>query len=400
MVFSLGMFQFWTAIGLIIGMWATWTFVAPKLREKTADLDSLTLSSYFAHCFNDTSGTIQLLSSLFALIFFIFYIASGLVGLSLVFSSAFGLNYETGIILSLITAAVYTLVGGFVAVAWCDFFQGIFLMVMILLVPLYALYTMGGVGQIIAMAQQNNISLSLISSPREMASALFLAASWGLGYFGQPHILVNFMGLDDPSKMRLARTIGMTWQIIVLSAAAAVGIIGIGYFSYGLPNNQLVFIELAKSLFHPFLAGFVLCAIFAATLSTMDSLILVAGATIAEDIYKKFLHHKASSDQILFVSRVGSILISGIALALAWTNNNSIYELVNYAWSGLGSTFGPLIIASLYGKNITAQGAVCGILIGGSVAAFWPLVSSTLPLVPGFAAGLITIYVVSAFTKK
>ncbi len=297
MVYAQGAFQLWTAIGLVLGMWATWTFIAPKLREKTAQLDTLTLSSYFAHVFNDESGTIQIISSCFALLFFVFYIASGLVGLSLVFTAAFGISYHAGIILSLVTAALYTLVGGFVAVAWCDFFQGLFLLGAIVLVPITAIINMGGITPIMQMAQLKGISLSLLSSPSQMASALFLAASWGLGYFGQPHILVNFMGLDDPKKMHLARMVGMSWQIIVLSAAGAIGIVGIGFFTNGLAHDQLVFINLAQSLFHPFVAGLVLCAIFAATLSTMDSLILVSGATISQDIYKKFINPGASNAQ-------------------------------------------------------------------------------------------------------
>lgn len=392
-VFAGGMFQCWTAIGLVIGMFLTWTFIAPKLRAKTAELDSLTLSSYFAHCFNDRTGIVQLTSSCFGLVFFIFYIASGLVGLSLVFSAAFGLAYETGIIISLCTAAIYTLIGGFVAVAWCDFFQGIFLLLMIILVPIFALIKLGGIAPIIAMAYAKNISLSLLSTPKEMFAAIFLAASWGLGYFGQPHILVNFMGIDDPKNLRLARRIGMSWQIIVLFAAAAIGLIGIGYFSYGLPNNELVFIKMTQSLFHPFFAGLILCAVFAATLSTMDSLILVAGSSIAEDIYKKFINTTASNNQLLWVSRLGSIIISLVALAFAWQQSTTVYNLVNYAWSGLGSTFGPLIITSIYSKNISAYAALTGLLAGGLTAAIWPSLFTSFPLVPGFAAGLLGIAV-------
>ena len=399
-VFTRGMFEAWVAIGLVVGMWLSWTFVAPKLREKTAELESLTLSSYFASCFGDKSGSIQLMSSCFALIFFTFYIASGLVGLSLVFSSAFGIAYETGIVLSLVTTALYTLIGGFVAVAWCDFFQGIFLVIMIAIVPLYAIYMMQGISPIISAAHLHGISLSLLSSPKETLWALFLAASWGLGYFGQPHILVNFMGIDDPTKLKAARLIGITWQILVLVAAVAIGIIGIGFFPEGLANAQLIFITITKMMFHPFVAGMILCAILAATLSTMDSLILVAGSTIAEDIYKKFIHPSAPSDSLLWVSRVGSIVISLIALGLAWTNNNTVYELVNYAWSGLGSTFGPLVLTSLYYPAITGTGALAGLIVGGTVAAVWPLFSGLLPLVPAFSASLLTIIIVSKLTQK
>lgn len=398
-IFAYGMSQIWTAVGLVVGMWLAWTFVAPKLREKTASLDALTLSSYFAHSFGDRSGMIQLLSTGFALMFFLVYIASGLVGLSLIFSYAFGLTYETGIVISLLTAAIYTLVGGFVAIAWCDFFQGIFLLGMIVLVPLYGLFSVGGVSVLIAAAHAKGISLSILTSPQDMLKAIFLAASWGLGYFGQPHILVNFMGIDHERNMKRARNIGISWQIIALVAAVLIGLVGIAFFPSGIENPELVFPAMTISLFHPFFAGLILCAVFAATLSTMDSLILVAGSSIAEDLYKKFFNNNASSQTMLFVSRTGSVAIAAAALLLAWHSNSTVYELVNYAWSGLGSTFGPLMIASLLTDKITPAGAIAGILAGGSMAAVWPLLSNLLPLVPGFSCGLVVVGLVSWLTQ-
>ncbi len=388
-----GMFALWTAIGLVIGMYAAWSLVAPRLREKTAQLDALTLASYFAHVFHDRSGMIQLVSSCFALIFFTFYIASGLVGLSWVFSSVFGFSYQVGILISVFTAASYTLIGGFVAVAWCDFFQGMFLLVMIVLVPIVGFFKVGGIAAISAAAEFQQISLNLLASPSETLSALFLAASWGLGYFGQPHILVNFMGIDNAKNIKYARRIGITWQIIVLLSSAAIGLVGIAFFAGGLANPELVFIDMTMTLFHPFMAGLILCAIFAATLSTMDSLILVAGSSLAQDIYKPFINTNASSTQLLFISRLGSVAISIAALALGWHSNATVYALVNYAWSGLGSTFGPLVIASLYVKNVSRNVALAGLVAGGVTSAIWPFLFSTLPLVPGFLVGLSVIYV-------
>ncbi len=399
-LFTHGVFGIWIAIGLVLGMWLTWTFIAPQLRAKTASLDALTLPSYFAYCFGDRSGAIQLLSTSFSLIFFLFYIASGLVGLSLVFNVAFGLSYETGIVISVCTAAAYTLVGGFVAVAWCDFFQGLFLLFMIVLVPTYGLITVGGVGAIITAAHAKGISLSILASPWDTIKAILLAASWGLGYFGQPHILVNFMGIDSEHNIKRARRIGISWQIIALTAAASIGIVGIGFFESGLLNPELVFPAMTMSLFHPFLAGLALCAVFAATLSTMDSLILVAGSSIAEDIYKKFVDPSASSQKILLVSRVGSLAVAGASLLLAWNSSNTVYGLVNYAWSGLGSTFGPLVVMSLISNTVTPAGAICGILAGGLTAAVWPFISTILPLVPGFSCGIIVVVVVSWMTRK
>jgi len=335
-------------------------------------------------------------SALFMLFFFIFYIASGLVGLGLLFESAFTITYHNGIIISLVTACLYTLLGGFVAVAWCDFFQGLFLLFMIILVPTYAFFTLDGVHEIIATAQEKSISLSLLSCPKDMINALLLAAGWGLGYFGQPHILVNFMGIDDPNKMKYAKRIGMTWLIIALTASASIGLIGIAFFKQGLANNELLFILMTKALFHPFLAGFVLCAIIAGTLSTMDSHILISGSTLAEDLYRKVFNRHANHHLIVWISRLGSIAIALAALSVAWNKNASVYDLVNYAWSGLGSSFGPLVIASLYLPKTTKSAALAGLIIGGFTAAIWPYLNTgILPLVPGFFINLITILFIS-----
>lgn len=397
-VYTHGLFSAWAALGLIIGMYATWHFIAPKLRTQTAALNSLTLSSFFAHHFKDTRGTLQCTSSLLSLLFFTFYIASGLVSLSLLFESAFGIPYQIGIVASLATAATYTLIGGFVAIAWCDFFQGIFLMCMIILVPLVAWWHLPhGISDIIAQASTAHKSLTLLNNPSDMLYAVFLAAGWGLGYFGQPHILVNFMGIDDPKALKHAKKIGMTWQILVLVASVCIGMIGIGYFAPDTVNPQLVFVHLTTMLFSPFFAGIILCAILAATLSTIDSLILASGATIAKDLYCRFIHPGASAQRTVLVSRIGALGISCLALAIAWNNNQSVYQLVEYAWSGLGSSFGPLVIMSLYSTTTTLHGALFGMITGGLVSALWPY---QLPLVPGFFSGIFVMYIVSLLEKQ
>ncbi len=265
-LFLRGLPEIWTAIGLVVGMWCNWQFIAPKLRTVTEQYGSLTLSSFFEHRFDDRSGTLRTVSALFALLFFTFYIASSLVGLGRLFESAFGLTYHTGIIIGLASAIIYTLLGGFIAVAWCDMFQGLFLLIMIIIVPVYATYILGGVSTVIDAAHAHNIPLTLFPSLTGTLNSLLLAASWGLGYFGQPHILTNFMGIDDVRNIIYAKRVGITWQIIVLSASASIGLVGIAYFAQGLPNTELLFVIMTKELFYPLLAGFILCGILAATL--------------------------------------------------------------------------------------------------------------------------------------
>jgi sodium/proline symporter len=402
-VYAHGFLEIWTAIGLVFFMFLNWQFIAPKLRRETEQYQSLTLSSYFHARYNDSTGMLRMVSALVTIIFFTFYIASGLVGLGRLFEAAFGIGYHAGTLIGLLTVIVYTLIGGFLAVAWSNLFQGLFLLVMIVMVPAAAYYALPGWHTIVQSAQAHNIPLQLIPSATTLLYSISLIMGWGLGYFGQPHILVNFMGIDDPNKIKYAKYVGITWQIIVLTASIAIGIIGIGYFApqYTLVSGESVFIIMAKELFNPLIAGFALCGIFAATLSTMDTHILISGSVLAEDIYGKIKGKSASSQHLLLVSRIGATIISLCALGIAFNNSNSVYDLVNYAWAGLGSSFGPLVIASLYATSVTTYGALSGIIVGSTVAALWPYVNCTiLPLVPGFTLSLLSIYVVSLVTKK
>lgn len=242
--------------------------------------------------------------------------------------------------------------------------------------------------------------LTLFNDIPTTIRALLLSVGWGLGYFGQPHILVNFMGINDPRTIIYATYVGMSWMIAALTAAISVGLIGIIYFPYGLDNPENLFIFLTQNLFSPFLAGFIICGVLAATLSSMDTQILISGSTFAEDMYK-CIYPRASTLAQLWATRIGSLLIAFIALIISWNNSNSVYDLVNYAWSGLGSSFGPLMLVGLTSKKITSQAALGGLLTGAFVAALWPYINTNvLPLIPGFFSSLIIIYSISYLTHK
>jgi len=391
----------WIAIGLVLFMFLDWHYIAPKLRTYTEQLNSLTLSSFFAARFGDTNGHIRLMSALFSLLFFTFYIASGLVGLGRLFESAFELNYHAGILLGLLITTIFTLVGGFIAVAWSNLFQGLFLLIVIVLVPLYAFGMIDGLHAIVTAAHARNISLSLITDTHGIGNALNMMA-WGLGYFGQPHILIYFMGINDVRKMHYAKYIGMAWQIVVLAAAIAIGLVGIAFFNQGLSNPELLFILMTKTLFHPILVGFIFCAILAAIISSLSSQILLSGSIVAEDLYKEFIDVTTSQQQLVWITRISALAICLVSLGIAWNDSNSVFNLVSYAWSGLGSAFGPLVIAALYLPRTTHAGALVSMLVGGWFAALWPYIQSTdiMPIVPGFFAGLITIIGVSYMTHK
>jgi sodium/proline symporter len=334
-VYQKGLFELWTAIGLVFFMFLNWHYIAPRLRQKTGKMKSLTLTSFFADSFHDTQGYIRITSAFICVLFFTF--------------------------------------------------QGMFLLVMILLVPACAFCTLPhGLFSIIQAAVTKHVSLALLEKFPDLMQAVFLATSWGLGYFGQPHILVYFMSIDDQKNITYAKFVGITWQILVLAAAASIGLIGLAFFSQDPQPLELLFVFMTKALFHPLFVGFVLCAIFSAVLTTMNSHILIAGSVIATDLCGQ-IKKDISSTTAISITRISSFLVSLFALTIAWHNSSSIYNLVNYAWSGLGSAFGPLVIAALYGYTTFYQAALAGLITGAVVAAAWPLMNTTIfPLIPGF----------------
>ena len=386
-------------------MFLSWHFIAKKLRVATEKYQALTLSSYFEKRFDDKSGTIRIISSLIALFFFTLYISAGIVALGRALEATFGFSYLMGIIFGTLTVAAYTMMGGFIAIAWNDFLQGMFVLIVIVLFPIYGLYHIGGITSIIGAASAKQISLALFPdySFATISSLLVASLGWGIGYFGQPHILVNFMGIDNPNNIKKAKYIGIAWQTITLGAAALIGLIGIPFFTQNLANPELVFIDMVKALFNPLFAGFVLCAILAAAISTMDSQILVSASMLTQDLYKKLFRKKLEERRLVTVSRLSGILIIFISFLLALDNNESIFALIRYAWCGLGSTFGPLVILSLYSKTITRQGALAGIILGGLTSGVWKhldLFVKDYAIIPGFIVSFVAILVVSRLTRK
>jgi len=331
-----------------------------------------------------------------------------LLAMALLFDSLFGIDFYVGIAISMTVVVIYTYMGGFVAVAWADLFQGIFLLSTILLVPLLGFFASGGFASIAQVAATKEIPLTLFRdfSIPSLLAIVMLAVSWGSGYFGQPHIITKFMGIRSVEEIRKAQILGMTWQFFALSGAIFVGLVGIAYFPTGLEKGELVFVEMVKSLFHPGIAGFILCAILAANISTMDSQILVSASVVTEDLYKKLFRQNASTGELLRVSRCSVIVIGLIASLLALSKSSTVQEAVFYAWGGLGATFGPLVLTSLYAKSANRFGAMAGIVVGGVVAGIWsrlnPYITSyeLAPIIPGFILSFAAILLVSRLTRR
>ncbi len=403
-----GLSQSWVALGLLVGMFCNWQFIARRLRSLTEKYDSYTLSTFFERRFNDTTGIIRILTAVMSLFFLTSYIAAGLIGLGLVFESVFGINFYIGITISSIVILIYTFVGGFITVAWTDLCQALFLLCAIIVVPVIAYSTLdNGLASVIEAANHKQISLSILPdlSMDTILTIIFLILSWAPGYFGQPHILTKFMGINNVSNMNKSKYIGMCWQLVALGAATSIGFVAIAFFSTPLANPELVFIEMVKILFHPLAAGFILCGVLAATISTIDSQILVCGSILSEDIYRNLFRKRASQRELLAASRSGVMIVTFVALGLALNKNTTILEAVAYAWAGLGCSFGPVLLSALYWKRVNNYGAIAGVFVGGLVAGVWPSVngyftSLVIPaMIPGFLLSFASIYFVTRLTE-
>lgn len=407
MVYSGGVFSAWAAIGLTFFMFLNWHFVAPKLRTVTEQSNSLTLSSYFESRFGDKSGSLRLVSGFMSILFFMFYISSGLVALGILVESLFNLNYLTGISIGLIVVVAYVFMGGYRTIAWIDLFQGFFLLGVIIFIPILILSQIGGFEPVIKAISLKHLSTSLFPdfSPRTIIGILLTMGGWGLGYFGQPHIITKFMGIRRVSDMSKAKYLGISWQALALGSATLIGLIGIFIFPEGLADPEQVTLNIVKKTLPAVFAGLVLCAVLAATTNVMAAQILVVASNLSEDFYKRVFRKHASSEELLWVSRGSVVLITIVAFIVAYFKISTIYQLVLYSWSGLGSAFGPLILLSLYLKNINKYGAFFGILVGGLTAAIWPYFNSLyqwgIPsLVAGYAFGIAAIIGVSALARK
>ncbi len=412
-----GMPNAFAAIGLTFCMYLNWQFIAPKIRIATEQTTSLTLSAFFENRLADKSNILRIVSALASLLFYTIYIAAGLVGMGILVESLFDIPYYVGIIIGLLIVMIYVFAGGYKTVAWIDLFQGFFLLAVILFIPAMLISQIGGFSPILKVIHEHGISTKLIPNfePWTLWTLFSLMMGWGLGYFGQPHILTKFMGIKNVSDMAKSKYVGISWQILALGGATLVGLIGIYLFQPGMvmPDGTVlsafkpeeVIIETAKLHLPGIVSSLVLCAVLAATTNVMAAQILVVASSLSEDFYKTLVNKEASGKTLLRVSRISVVLISLIAFFIASLKTATIYGLVLYAWSGLGGTFGPLLIACLYSKNINRFGGIWGVIIGALFGTFWPAVEKAYGLhfpamFAAFLASSFTIYFVSYITRN
>ena len=403
-----GLVDAWIAIGLTIGAYLNWLFVAPRLRAYTqVASDSITIPSFLDNRLRDNTKAIRIAAGIIILVFFTFYVSSGMVAGGKFFTSSFGYDYHTGMLIVSGVVVAYTLFGGFLAVSYTDFLQGLTMFLALITVPLFGLFLTGGLGDTIdSIKAVNPEHLSLFASTATVAGVISSVA-WGLGYFGQPHIIVRFMAIKSVKETKSARRIGIGWMILSLLGAIATALIGVAYYQQNggeLADAETVFIVLGQILFHPFIAGIMLAAILAAIMSTISSQLIVTSSALVEDIYKAIFNKTATDAHYVFVGRLAVLLVSIIAAFLAWNPNNSILDLVGFAWAGFGAAFGPIIILALYWRKLTNVGALAGMVSGAVVAFVWgkvpSLASMLYEIVPGFIVCLLVAVVVSLVTYK
>ena len=397
----------WIAVGLIIGAWFNWRFVAGPLRVYTERANNaLTLPDYFTHRFEDRSKLLRILSALVILVFFAIYCASGIVAGARLFESMFGLPYGQAMLWGALVTIVYTFIGGFLAVSWTDTVQASLMIFALLLVPAFAIAGAGGPSASLALIEQvDPARLAWIGAGGLVAVVSALA--WGLGYFGQPHVLARFMAADNLATIPRARRIAMTWMVACLAGAVATGLAGIAWFAQHPElagpvdaNPERVFIALAEHLFNPWIAGIVLSAILAAIMSTLSAQLLVCSSALTEDFYRGFVRPKAGHRELVWFGRAMVLAVALLAIWIARDPDSRVLGLVSYAWAGFGAAFGPVVLLSVFWQRMTRNGALAGMLAGAATVLLWKQTGSALyEMVPGFLAGTVAVVVFSLLDK-
>ncbi|GGB53422.1 sodium:proline symporter [Oceanisphaera marina] len=402
-VYLSGVNQAWIGIGLVIGAWLNWLFVAKRLRVYTEQAnDSLTLPDFLENRLADHSGLIRVISAVTILVFFVFYTASGLVGGAILFEKVFGLPYITALLLGGGVIVAYTFVGGFLAVSWTDFFQGILMLLALIALPWAVMNELGGIDQTLTTLDGMDAAKLDVFHDFSLLSGLSLLA-WGLGYFGQPHILARFMAIDSPKSVPLSRRIAMSWMVLSLIGSVGVGLAGAVYFvDAPLDNPETVFLGLANAVFNPWVAGLLIAAIMSAIMSTIDSQLLVCSSAITEDFYKRWFRPTAHDNELVWVGRFAVLAVAVCSMLIALNPESSVLELVSYAWAGFGAAFGPVIIISLYWSRLTRNGALAGIVLGALTVIGWKQLEGgpfglfdLYEIVPGFIISTLACIFIS-----
>ncbi|MEK4382307.1 sodium/proline symporter PutP [Aeribacillus sp. FSL K6-2848] len=406
-IYAAGLVEAWIAIGLTIGAWLNWKLIAPRLRVYTqVSNDSITIPSFFDNRFKQNAKFLRIVSGLIIFVYFTFYVSSGMVAGGVFFESSFGYDYHVFLLVVATVILIYTLFGGFLAVSYTDFVQGTIMFFALILVPVIGLWKTGGIQETVESIRHVDPNLLSFTANATVFSVVSSLA-WGLGYFGQPHIIIRFMAIKTAKEIKQARRIGIGWMILTLGGAVLSGLIGVAYFHQNtevvLSDPEAVYISMGQMIFHPFIAGIMFAAVLAAIMSTVSSQLIVISSALVEDIYKAVFKRDGSDKRYILLGRLAVLAVSVVAVCFAWEQSDTILNLVAFAWAGFGAAFGPIIIFALYWRKITGIGALCGMIVGAVTVFIWgnSALSDTLyEIVPGFLLNVLVTVVVSIFTYQ
>ena len=405
-LFLSGISEAWIAIGLTVGSWCNWKFVAARLRSFTANAsDALTLPDYLASRFCDKYRITAVAAAIIILIFFVVYCASGMVSAARLFEQTFEMDYSNALLIGAVSTIFYVFIGGFLAVSWTDTVQASLMIFALLLTPVIMLMDCGGLEAANELIMQQDPELSHFLKGMTVVGFLSLVG-WGLGYMGQPHILVRFMAAGSVRGMGDARRISITWMILCLLGAVLIGYYGVAFAAkhpeVSVSNPEQIFIIVTQTLFTTWIAGILLSAILAAIMSTLSCQLLVASTTLTADFYRRWMRPHASQSELVWCGRMMLLLVAVIAYVIALDPNSGILKLVSYAWAGFGASFGPSILISLFWRKMTLQGAIAGMVVGAATVIIWEAGAffGLYSIVPGFILSSIAIFVISNLTYK
>jgi len=423
-IYLYGLSESWIALGLIVGAYYNWKITAPRLRLYTEVANnSLTLSDYFTNRFEDKSNLLRLFSAVVIIVFFTVYVASGMTAGAKLFESSFGMEYHVALWVGAAVIVGYTFFGGFLAVSWTDVVQGLLMMTALVVAPIVILFDVGGISdaavKISMLDSQTTNEIARgdwfggTTATEYLLSFSFISLmAWGLGYYGQPHLLVRFMASKSVEHVHKARRLAMSWMVISMLGSLLVGFWAIAYFAgtdtaamLAEPgNHEKVFIMVSQILFNPWIAGFLLAAILAAVMSTIDSQLLVSSSAITEDFYRQWIKPTASEQELVWVGRFSVLAVALIALLIASDPTSSVLGLVSNAWAGFGAAFGPVVVLSLCWRNMSRNGALAGMIVGAVTVILWIQYKSEYvwmadiyEMIPGVMLSSLAIIVASKF---
>lgn len=372
--YGLGFTEYWSAIGIASGILFSWTFIAIPLRRETGRLGALTLPDYFELRFNDRTRLLRIVSMVVILFFYTAYVAAQLHGAGKILNATFGIDVLWGIVIGAAVVLFYTLMGGFLAVAWTDLIQGLLMTMVALVLPIVGLIYVGGPSTLVEKLSARGADFLSMSGGKVGHAFLFGVVvgglSWGFGYLGQPHLLTRYMAIRKTNELRKGSLIAMGWVLLSYWGAPLIGIVGVAVLGPDLADKEQVMPLLAKALVPGWIAGLMIAGATAAMMSSADSQLLVATSALVEDVYVRLFRPKTTPSRLVLLSRLATVLIAGVAFVLAimaLLGSELIDSMVAYAWTGLGASFGPPLVLSLWWRRTTWGGVLSG-MVGGMIA--------------------------------